>query len=162
MAGQINYFEDRVDWEGCFIQKLTCSEEIPVNERIFALASCALTPTSLNCRIWSFECFPKDSACLSWTIKNSKNEQLKARAFKNGSFSLSLADEEKKDRLTCYLISGEDLQGEYWGSVFSVPLDVVLEFLEIKSLQSGDEIYMEMKKEGCCPSVFSGFLKITF
>lgn len=161
MSAQINYFEDRVDWEGCSIEKLTCSKDIPINNRIFALGRSALTPSSLDCRIWSFECFPKDCASLSWTIKNDKNEEMKAEAFKDGSFSLKVQEKEKKDELTCYLITGEDLQGEYWGSVFSVPLDTVLSFLGKKSLKADDRIYMEFRKEGAEPSVFSDLFRIS-
>lgn len=162
MAGQINYFEDRVDWEGCSIEKLTCSKDIPINSRIFALGRSALTSTSLYCRIWSFECFPEDSAHLSWTIKNDNDEEIKAEAFRDGSFSLKICKKEKTDELTCYLITGEDLQGEYWGAVFSIPLDTVLSFLGRESLKSEDRIYMEFKKEGEYPSLFSDYFKISY
>ena len=160
MAGLINYFEKKADWEGTAIEKLTCSYDIPINKRIFALGRCALTDEVLTARVWSFEAYPEDKASLSWTIKNDKGEEMKATAYRDGTRELFINGENKEDELSSYLVTGEDLQGEYWGSVFSLPLDIVLTFLGKETLEKGDKIYMEFKKEGENLSSFADYFKI--
>ena len=160
MAGLINYFDKKADWEGTAIEKLTCSHDIPINKRIFALGRCAVTSEVLTARIWSFEAYPDDKAAVSWTVRNDKNEVMKATAFYDGTKELLISGEDAADKLSVYPVTGEDLQGEYWGSVFSLPLDAVLAFLGKKSLDAGDKIYMEFKKEGENLSSFTDYFKV--
>lgn len=127
MSGVINYFTGTPDWESATHVKLTCDVQVPVNERIFALGQIAISKDRLYCRIWSFEVNPAPETNLLWDIENAQGEHLLAKVQKNGS-SLSINGEENES-LTAYLFEGEDLQGEYWGGVMSLPIPLVLSFL---------------------------------
>ena len=160
MQAIINYFPDKPDWEGAIITKLCCENSVPVNERIFALAKAGFTDESIMVRIWSFEVKTGDKVALLWSLKNDDGQILSCCLNKNGDFSLSVNGEEKKDELLCYLISGEDLQGEYWGGVFSLPLSLVCNFLKIDDIKKSDGILMKLSRKGEFESSFEGKFKI--
>ena len=102
------------------IKKLNCEVDVPVEERVFALAQAGICDDSFYARIQSFECHPKD---VSLTLVLQKGDmRVVATADEQENASLTVNGEPMTEKMTSYLIAGEDLQGEYWGAVFVLPL----------------------------------------
>lgn len=110
--------EPRFDSLG--VIKLRCEPSVPVNDRIFAQAQAGRTPELFFVRIWSFETAPAPQAVVKAVLSHAGHTvELAASAAGEGSLLRDGAPEEGV--LTAYQISGEDLQGKYWGAVLMTP-----------------------------------------
>ena len=106
--------------EPCFdslgVIKLRCEPSVPVNDRIFAQAQAGRTPELFFTRIWSFETAPAPEAA-GKAVFSRAGHTVELAASAAGEASLLLDGAPREGVLTAYQISGEDLQGEYWGAV---------------------------------------------
>ena len=110
--------------EPCFdslgVIKLRFEPSVPVNDRIFAQAQAGRTPELFFTRIWSFETAPAPEAAVK-AVFSRAGHTVELAASAAGEASLLLDGAPREGVLTAYQISGEDLQGEYWGAVLMVP-----------------------------------------
>lgn len=109
-----------LSFDKLLIEKLGCDQSVAVNDRIFALAQAGICEDSFYARIQSFECNPKDVS-LTLILEHDGNRVV-ATVNERGEASLEANQKKHPEALTSYLIAGEDLQGEYWGGVFVLPL----------------------------------------
>lgn len=120
----MDYPISRMHGEPCFdslgVIKLRCDSSVPVNDRIFAQAQAGCTPELFFTRIWSFETAPSPDGVVRALFSHAGHTvELSANAA--GEAALLLDGAPVDGVLTAYQISGEDLQGEYWGAVLMVP-----------------------------------------
>lgn len=101
--------------------KLRCAPAIDINSRIYAQAQVGRSQSCIYVRIWSFETSPTDSSEVCALFSNGKDELSLCATFGEQA-TASLNGKSLPDTLTAYLISGEDLQGEYWGAVMMFPI----------------------------------------
>ncbi|PWM26516.1 MAG: hypothetical protein DBX44_00395 [Oscillospiraceae bacterium] len=127
--------EPRFDSLG--VLKLRCTCAVPVNDRIFAQGQVGATDSHLYVRIWSFETSPAPQATLRAVFShNGHTADLSVTA--GGESALLLDGQPAGELLTAYQISGEDLQGEYWGAVMAVPFDRFSQALGLAEQDSFD------------------------
>lgn len=112
--------EPRFDSLG--VLKLRCADTVAVNDRIFAQGQAGATDSLFFVRIWSFETAPSPQATLRAVFSHGGHTAELSVTAAGGS-ALLLDGRPAGELLTAYQISGEDLQGEYWGAVMMLPLD---------------------------------------
>ncbi len=120
--------EPRFDTLG--VLKLRCAPTVPVDDRLFAQAQVGRTPALFFTRIWSCETAPAEAATLR-ALFSYQGHTLELSANAAGEATLLLDGAAVADKLTAYQISGEDLQGEYWGAVLMVPFSWFSEALDL-------------------------------
>ncbi len=86
-----------------------------------------------------------------------ENGLVRITATAAGHTAFETKDGELPGALTAYSISGEDLQGEYWGVVVMLPMEIFLPALGINKLDSSTLLKGNILKEN--PAVSAVFLK---
>ena len=129
--------------EPCFdrlpVMKLLCLAETPVNARIYAQAQIGLCDKSFMLRIWAFETSPSSKSTLQAVLLGPQGK-LDVSADAMGKTSLTIGAEDRTACLTVSRISGEDLQGKYWGVVMTVPIEIFKTFLAVDAIEKGTVI----------------------
>lgn len=146
MSFQIKHIAGEARFDCLPVIKLCCDESIDINERVYAQAQLGRNDEELFVRILSFEPNPSKKAKLSLKLCFNGN-CLEAYATAGEAYSLLINGEEAKNALTVHLISGEDLQGEYWGAVFTLSLDKALKALGLDKTSLPAALTGNLKRE---------------
>lgn len=130
MQQKIALISGEPDFDSLNVIKLRCERDVDINSRIFAQAQLCRNEASLFIRILSFESQPEsDSTAAALFCLGERS--LKLEVTFGGLTAATVNGDIRFDCLTAYTVTGEDLQGEYWGAVMIVPLELVFEALEI-------------------------------
>ena len=138
--------------------KLLCSTQTPINARIYAQAQIGLFDESLAIRLWAFETAPSPKSILKAVFESPQGEQMEVFADATGKMKLIISGEEQTEHLTAHRISGEDLQGEYWGAVMMVPIEIFKTVMAIDLIEKDTVIKGNVLK--IHPSVSAVFLPL--
>lgn len=110
--------------------KLRCDLSVDINSRIYGQAQMGRNKDLLFVRIWSFETQPDENSCVSAKLQYG-GHTISISACFDGRATLTLDGIKCENRLTAYLIGGEDLQGKYWGAVMLLPLNLLFDCFKI-------------------------------
>jgi len=114
--------------------KLGCDISVDINSRIYGQAQLGRCDEYFYARIWSFETAPTADSRVGLSMQCGENK-IEMTACFDERCSLAINGTDAKQLLTAYLISGEDLQGEYWGAVMMLP---VSEFFKSLGISESD------------------------
>lgn len=128
------------------VLKLRCPAGLPVDDRIYAQAQLGLTDDCFFARLWAFENEPPDQSALTVLLEGPRG-LLRASVGVAGAAVLTTPDGDASDALTAYHITGEDLQGEYWGATLFVPLETFCAALGLKTLERATMLRGNVLKE---------------
>ncbi|MBP0981986.1 MAG: hypothetical protein J5968_07245 [Oscillospiraceae bacterium] len=118
------------DFDSLNVIKLRCEKSVEINSRVFAQAQICRNEENLYVRILSFESQPESdstAAALFWLGEKS----LKLEVTFGGLTATTINGDLQFEGFTAYTLRGEDLQGEYWGTVMIVPLELLFDSLGI-------------------------------
>lgn len=119
------------DFDSLNVIKLRCEKDVDINSRIFAQAQLCQSGDSLFIRILSFEAKPTADSTAGaefWL----KDKRIGLTVTFGGEAFAVINNESRKDCFTSYVTTGEDLQGEYWCAVMTLPLKLLYESLGIE------------------------------
>lgn len=128
------------------VLKLDCARSVPVNLRIFAQAQLGRTKDLVFAKIWSFENDPAPETALAAVFEHGAHS-LRMEVTAKGCARLLADGNPLEGKMSSYLISGEDLQGEYWGAVMMVSSDVFFEALGLDALGPPAALYGNALRE---------------
>lgn len=124
----MNYIIKYVSGEPCFdalgVIKLSCTQTVPINDRIYAQAQLGRNDDSLFIKIISFETKPAENAQLTAVFRLDDRE-MRMTVTAGGQAKASCGGSDLTAQMTAYITQGEDLQGEYWAGVLLFPLNVL-------------------------------------
>lgn len=135
MSYTIRLLEGEPSFDSLEVIKLRCTTDIPINDRIFAQAQLGRTREAFFARIWSFEPTPAPGAKLILTLSYG-GRTLTVTVDANQKAALLANGEDRSDVLAAYAVSGEDLQGEYWGAGFVIPAEAFVSALGLDAIDS--------------------------
>ena len=130
MEYKIRFVPGNPKFDTLGVMKLSCDSSVDINSRIYGQAQIGRSAEFIFARIWSFETAPTSASRVGLTLQNGGNKIEMTAGFDEIS-SLFINGTDAKQLLTAYLISGEDLQGEYWGAVLMLPASEFFAALEI-------------------------------
>lgn len=126
----IRFISGEPKFDSLSVIKLCCETSIDINSRIYGQAQVGRSEDLLYAKILSFESEPDQNSTV-WAKFEYNGKIIEFSVRFDNSAKLLVNKVDRTDALTCYITSGEDLQGEYWGAVIMLPLSVLFEGLEI-------------------------------
>lgn len=132
MQQKIALISGEPDWDSLNVIKLRCEKDVDINSRVFAQGQICRNNENLYIRILSFESRPESDSTAAAIFTSGENS-LKLEVTFGGLTAATVNGSMRFDCITAYTITGEDLQGEYWGAVMIVPLKLVFEALGISN-----------------------------
>jgi len=120
MEYKIRFVPGNPKFDNLGVMKLSCDSSVDINSRIYGQAQIGRSEEFIFARVWSFETAPTAASRVGLTLQNGSSKIEMTACFDESS-SLFINGSDCKNLLTAYLISGEDLQGEYWGAVMMLP-----------------------------------------
>ena len=155
MEISVRYISGEPAFDSLEVIKLLCDRSIDINSRIFGQAQIGRTDDLLFTKILSFEADPTAASTVMLELKSGDNS-LTAKVSFNGDFNLSLNGSPANEKLSAYIISGEDLQGEYWGAVIMLPLPLIFEHFSLSEENMPSPLYGNIHR--CEPFISSASL----
>lgn len=125
MQISVRYIPGEPSFDSLEVIKLCCDRSIDINSRIYGQTQIGRNEELLFAKILSFESEPTADSTVMLELRLGENA-LSAQVRFDGSSSLILNGMDENDKLSAYIISGEDLQGEYWGAVIMLPMALLL------------------------------------
>ncbi len=129
MEFSVRYISGEPSFDSIEVIKLNCDSSIDINDRVYGQAQLGRNDELFFARIWSFESEPTSASTVLLELKFGENT-LTAHVSFDGTAALFL-NGAANDKLSAYIISGEDLQGEYWGAVIMLPMPLLLEHFSL-------------------------------
>jgi len=126
MEYSVRYIAGEPSFDTLEVIKLCCDSSIDINSRIYGQAQLGRNADLLFAKVWSFESAPASDSTVAVHLCHNQNTVTVQSTF-GGDAKLLLNGREANENLTSYLISGEDLQGEYWGAVMMIPFKTLLD-----------------------------------
>ena len=130
MEISVRYIAGEPAFDSLEVIKLLCDRSIDINSRIFGQAQIGRNDELPFAKIISFESQPAAASTVMLEL-GSGEKTLSAKVSFNGDFELALNGIPSSQKLSAYIISGEDLQGEYWGAVLMLPLSLLFEHFSL-------------------------------
>jgi|GEM_PF-1150307 len=140
MEFSVRYIPGEPSFDSLEVIKLCCDRSIDINSRIFGQAQLGRNDELFFAKILSFESEPTAGSTVLMELGSDENS-LVAKVSFDGSSELLLNDNAANDKLSAYIISGEDLQGEYWGAVMMIPLTLLFEHFSLAESELPAALY---------------------
>lgn len=96
----------------------------------FAQCRLAVAQGELFVRMWAFEVSPEPCSALECLLcpKDDEQSALLVKICANAANTVAIAGEDiTLAQFSAHPLSGDDLQGEYWGATVGIPLDIIAE-----------------------------------
>lgn len=140
MEISVRYIKGEPAFDSLEVIKLVCDRSVDINDRIFGQTQLGRNDDLLFAKILSFESEPDASSSVMLELSSGENTVC-SKIFFDGRSELSVNGISANDKLSAYIISGEDLQGEYWGAVIMLPLSLIFEHFSLSEQQLPCAVY---------------------
>ena len=135
MSFKISLTEQMPDWDSLPVAKITNYPLEPRDYKPFAQVRLCVSPQSLWVRLWAFEAIPTDTSTLMVRLNlfpDLGERFISLSAAFGGEVCCEVVESESTVPMAQYQIlpkvkrfTSEDLQGQYWGVVFELPLSLM-------------------------------------